>query len=280
MSSFYNDPIDDILSAMSIQNGGVNLVKGQYTFGDPAVLTPSEGIANTSIVVTALVPASPYQGPVTVKYRRLDLADLAKLVPISLLSDNIATTMDVATLLNTTYGFNFTSDDIVTSPVSLTDGVGVATLVAKPLSKGWVGTVDIALSKGGFAIDQYVTNRILPGLLYPDVDVTKPLATMYSYWRDFSGSKDTLTTVATGTGDLQKIHDVLLAVTSNDWLLSGVGRFSLDGATVSYNGPTSSYPRSNTTMYTNVCVIDLSASCQGYGGQLFLHYGSPNDDFA
>lgn len=280
MSSFYNDPIDDILNAMSLQNGGVSLVKGQYTFGDPAVLNPAEGIANTSIVVTALVPASPYQGPVTVKYRRLDLADIANLVPIDLPSDNIATTMDVATLLNTTYGFNFTSDDIESSPVSLTDGVGTATLVAKALSKGWVGTVDIALNKGGYAIDEYVTNRVLPGLFYPDVDPTKPLATMYSYWRDFSANKTDLTAVATGTANLQTIHDVLLANTSNDWLMSGVGRFSLEGATVSYNGPTSNYQRANTTMYTSVCVVDLSASCQGYSGQLFLHYGNPNDDFA
>lgn len=275
--ALYKRPIEEILLAIQTLNN-VNLVEGEYTFGTPTAITAEADGANTSLLVTALNPLSPYDGNATVKYKRLNLADLGTLIPLSIRAYNIQTVDDFVAVLNTRYGIDFQAGDIVPGPVSLTNGAGNIVLTAQATSMGWVGSVTFTVAKGAVPLADAVTVVNLPGINYPSPQITKPYASVgYSYWRDFSGYYDTLSTVVVGTASLSIIKDALVAASGDAWQLVGASRFSLDGAVVSYAGPTSGTPVANTD-YASVILVDLNeATSLGWSGQLVMHFNSPTD---
>lgn len=271
--ALYKDPKQAIIDAMSAQNN-LTLVASQYTFGVPQVLDPAEGDLNSTIEVTAIYPTSPYDGAVTVKYHRLPLSDLNVLIPLIIKVNGITKISDLLPVLNAAHGFNFTTDDINEGDIALTNGYGTATLVAKAGSLGWIGSVDLQIAPGDILIQNYVTNRSLPGLIYPAPDNTKPFGYFYSYWRDFSNHYEDLTLVVTGTDDLAELATILTDVTGDAWSSTASGRYSLQGAAVYYNGPTSGAPSSNQD-YQNVCIVTLGSGSIGLTGQLYIHYSQP-----
>lgn len=276
--ALYKQPIPAILEAIRLQNG-VELVQNEYTYGSPTnIPVENEGLdnmVNTSMLITALNPGSPYDGQVTVKIRRLDLSDLIKLVPMTIRGSNLNTTLDVALRLNKLYGTNFTADDIESTPTEFVDGSGTCTLVAKSGSAMWTGSVDVTVVYGAIPIETVVTVTKLPGLPYPAADASKPFAWAYSYWRDLSSFETTLQTVEVGTDSLQDIRDVLFANTGDAWVVTGAARFSLDGANVTYHGDTSGNPEANPE-YDKVIVVAVSPTlCLGWAGDLYLHYNLP-----
>ena len=124
-------------------------------------------------------------------------------------------------------------------------------------------------------IEQYVTVTALPGLYYPEQDVTKPFGRMYSYWRSFTSVQAALSGIQTTSGaDLVALKDALVAVTGDPWVVSGESRYSLAGATFVYNGPTSGNTDLNTS-YNHGMIVNLSASCLGLSGSLNIHYDTP-----
>jgi hypothetical protein len=273
--ALYKDPKQAILDAMSAQNG-VSLVANQYTFGVPAELSPAEGLLNTTIEVTAVYPNSPYDGSVTVKYHRLPLSDLNVLIPLTIKVNGVTTIADLIPVLNAAHGFNFTSDDLEDGNLDLQDGQGTATLVAKSTSLGWVGSVVLNIAPGDIDIKTYVSVTSLPGLLYPAQDNSKPFGLMYSYWRDFSAQYDAISVIPTGTDGLAALKDVLAAITGDNWITDAIGRYSLLGATVAYNGSINGSPDYNSN-YESVLVVQLHpTNCQGLSGKLVCHYTQPN----
>lgn len=275
--AIYQRPIDAILAAIRDLNGPL-LVEEQYTFGIPTAMVIPTPTQNTDLLITAIVPGSPYQGGVTVQYKRLDLSELNILLPLPIAGPSFLTTRDVAVSLNNSHGMNFVESDLENTPVELVDGTGAVTLVAKPESLGWIGQVTLQVKKGNYQIDDYVTVKSLPGLNYPGHDVTKPFAEVYSYWRDFSVKKTELATIALGGSSLATLATVLTAVTGDAWVTSGVSRFSLEGAIVDFNGLTLGKAEYNSS-YISALRVTLSESNLGYSGQLVLHYKLVIDDF-
>ncbi|MNQ12045.1 hypothetical protein D3C85_249440 [compost metagenome] len=273
--ALYKRPLDEILGAIKTLNN-VELIAGEYTFGTPTAVAPDASGTNTSMLVTALNPLSPYDGSTTIRYKRLDLADLLILISSNIKGYDISTTDDFVAMLNKRHGIGFEPGDIVSSPLSLVDGAGEVTLVAEPDSMGWIGTVTFSLALGAQPLSDVITVTQLPGLNYPSAQITKPYASVgYSYWRNMSDYYATLSTVVTGQDSLGIIKDALVAASGDAWQLVGASRFSLDGAVVSYAGPTSGEPISNQD-YDNVIIVDLDdTKSLGWSGQLVLHFNDP-----
>lgn len=277
--ALYTRPLDAILLAIKKLNK-VTLVENQYIIGAPVQLeVPTEEL-NTELSITAIVPDSPYEGSVPVQFKRLDLAELNVLIPVPIAGVNFVTTMDVALKMNQQFGLNFTANDIETTPLELVNGAGTALLKAKPESLGWIGEVTINVIKGDYPINTYVTVKTLPGLDYPhhSADESKPYAEMYSYWRDFSPVKDQLATIETGITGLETLAAALKVVTGDTWVTTGTSRFSLAGASVSYNGPVATETDFNTD-YLRGMRVTLSGNNLGYSGQLMLHYRLVAEEF-
>lgn len=287
--ALFPDPLTSILAAIAAQNPGVNLIASQYGFGDPTPYTDPNGVTNTSMTITPNTPESPYTGTVTIYYFRWRLQDLLKQLPLPLKFNGLTTVMQMATKMNSYFGTNFTAADLVDGPVTVAaDGSGTLTLTAQANSLGWVGTVDLPFVLGNFDLATTLTNTTLPGLMYPERDETKPYAEAYSYWRDFSPQYALLQNHTTADTDLT---DIATALTQNaasaqvTWVTTGTTRYSLAGASITYNGTTAAYPldaSGNTqvnTKYSNVMTVLLDPVQNiGYSGTLYLHYNVPGSD--
>src|ERR1700690_2609804 len=177
--SLYQDPLVAILGAIQSLNG-ITLVANEYTYGLPTPVTEDAQGTNTSMLISALDSTTPYDGSVTIRYRRLPLSELLLLVPSTIQANGLVTTMDLALRLNQAYGTNFTTDDILLGPAVLTDGVGTVTLTAKDTSLGWIGSVTFTIAKGNYSIGTYALVTNLPGLYYPTDDPTKIFASIVS----------------------------------------------------------------------------------------------------
>lgn len=285
--SLYPRPMDAILGAIASQDG-VTLVESQYTFSTPTPYVDPNGQTNTQLTITAIEPDSPYQGSTPVYYKRLDLADLAKLLPQPIQGHGWATVADFWAVLNTNFGLNFVTGDLNdTDPLSIAaDGSGNVTLTAQANSLGWIGTTNISFVKGGYDLSSSVTTTVLPGLVYPTRDETKPYGELYSYWMDFTTYQTDLSALTTASTDLTQVATDLSTVSGNTWVTNAAARYSLQNATVAYNGTVAAFvpidgeQATPNPSYTNVLVIKLDSTASlGYSGYLFLHYGRIDDGF-
>lgn len=268
----YAEPLVAILDAIKTLND-VELVADEYIYGPPTPVTEDAKATNTSMLISAGGSTTPYDGSVTIRYRRLPLSELLQLVPSTIKANGITSTTDLAVRLNEAYGTNFTGADIVNTAVTLVDGEGPVTLEAKPDSLGWIGSVTFEVRKGNYMLPDFVLVKTLPGLYYPDADPGKPFASMYSYYRDCTGIKERFDGVSSSTPDWQTaIKDALVVLTSDTWVTVGAARYSLEDAVLTYNGPTEGRTDVNTD-YSNAMIVALSPTkCLGLGGNLVLHY--------
>jgi hypothetical protein len=275
--SLYTRPLTAILARINSANG-LALVENQYTYSTPSPSTAGGGTTNTKLTITAIVPDSPYQGPVDVYYQRLDLASLVSWLPSVIRANGLTTTLDFIHYLNTTFGLNFDDTDVVNSPLTgLTDGAGSVTLQAQPNSMGWIGTGTFQVVKGNYKLEDFLTVTQFPGLMYPVRDETRPFAEAYSYWRDFTAYHDSLLALTTDSTDLTAVQQALVGVTGAAWVLAGTGRYSLEGATVVYNGVTTT---DYNQAFLNVIEVQLDPTKnQGYAGNLIMHYGRDPEDY-
>lgn len=273
----YKDPLAAILAAIKQLNGGLNLVQGEYTYGLPVPVAPDAAGTNTQLTITAMDTQSTYDGTDTIRYTRLDLADLAILVPLNIRADLPATTWDVAQRLNALYGTNFHPEDIVSTPVTtLVDGAGSVTLTAQTNSLSWIGSVVVNITRGGIPLTSALKVVNLPGLYMPNRKDGRPYGEMYSIFRDMSAWHVDAAAIVVGATDLTPLQTLLINVTGDAWVLTGSGRFTLDGASVVYNGPTSGDPRLKQD-YQNGLIVDLSpVQSLGLSGSLLLHYNAPD----
>jgi hypothetical protein len=285
--SLYPAPLDAILAAVDSQNN-VTLVESQYTFGLPTPYTDPTGQTNTQLTITAIDPDSPYTGAVTVNYTRLNLADLATLLPQPIQGNGWQTVADFWAVLNNNFGLNFVAGDLNDSDALTiaSDGSGNCTLTAQPNSLGWIGTVTLPFIKGNYDLATTVTVTTLPGLMYPNRDETKPYGELYSYPRDMTPYASDLSQVSPSNPNLTAVAGDLSAQSGNMWVTNAPGRYSLQNATVAYNGTVAGFTPvggSSTTpnpAYQNVLVIQLDPTASlGYSGWLFLHYGYASNGF-
>lgn len=273
--ALYDDALKVILAEIK-ERSGVDLVEGEYLFSDPVAVPDAGDGNNTTLVITAKDVTSTYDGAVTMTYRRRQLSDLNILVPSLLKEVGLTTTLGVAQRLNQRFGTAFTAEDIVDGPLDGFTGTGDVTIVAEPLSRYWVGQVTFQVQPGRYPLADSIQVTNLPGLPYPNQDLAKVFGEMYSYWRSFTAQNEVLKDLTTETTDLTPVKNALAAITGDQWFLVGQSRYSLNGATILYNGATTGNEKLNTD-YANGMIIQLSADCLGLSGVLYLHYNLPLD---
>lgn len=272
--ALYQLPLEAILEAIKTQNN-VDLVEAEYVFGNPVVIPTGPAGENTSMTITAKDIQSTYDGSVPIKYKRLDLADLATLISTSIKGYNLDTVMDVANRLNQLHGLNFTEEDFTDGPAGTVDGNGTVTLTAKATSRNWIGTIDFTVTQGARPLGDFLTVTTLNGLNYPSPRVDKPYAAAYSYWRDFSAAESDLSGVTVGTAHIEVVRQVLSNITGDAWSSTAAQRYSLLGATVTYAGSTDGRTDVNLDYAFAVIVALDETNSVGLSGSLILHYNPP-----
>lgn len=275
--ALYKTPKAAIIGSIKALNGGVTLIESEYVFGNPVPVAPASDGTNTTILISAKDATSTFDGSVTVRYTRLDLADLLKLVPATLSLPPVTTVWEFAQAFNKTYGTAFEQGDLVDGPLNLASGTGVVVLTAQANSYGWTGTVEFTVQPGRFQMADLVTVTTLPGLNFPDPYEGKPFGWAYSYWRNFSPLEPVLANIVMESVDWASVAQAMTTLTNDTWVTTGQNRFSLSGATLEYNGLTADTDQANTD-YESVMIIRLGADCLGYSGRIFLHYSPADTD--
>lgn len=272
--SFYKDPSQTLLKLIGDYNN-LTLAADDYDFSAPTPASPpagSDATYNTAITLSSNKPAAPYIGEVEIFYNRLSLADLDTLANIYIYADQASTTYDIIEPLNTRYGLSLSQDDLEDLPVEDNGNYVIATLRAKSTSLGWLDEVQIPVALGDLLLENHLTQTTLEGLKYPTEDTSRPYAYFYSYWRDFSDYYEQLEAYTTEDVIDVSIVSIMNDVTGDVWVGTGTAEFSLELATIIYNGPVVSYPASN-QRFDNVMVIALNAEkCTGLSGDLIIHY--------
>ena len=284
----FQDPLTAILNAIDTQNG-VSLIEDQYIFGNPTPYSDPQGALNTQMLITVNDVESPYTGSTTVYYNRLNLAVLATQLVLPLKINGLTTINQVVNAMNSFFGLGMATDgsDIVDGPLTVAeDGSGTVSLVANANSLGWIGSCELPFILGNFNLATSVTSTTLNGLLYPDETVTPvmPFGEFYSYWRDFTAQETDLASMSTSTTDMTLLATDLTENTGNAWSATSATRYSVQGATIIYNGTVADCPGWNNgastpnPAYENVMVVQLNPSFSlGYAGYLVLHYGAAAD---
>ncbi len=187
------------------------------------------------------------------------------------------TTHDVIDSLNRRFGLNLKQEDIVLKDSVDLGEYKLAKLEATDASLGWIGNVDVLALIGDLKIEEHLVNVSLGGLNYPTNNLQVTFAQFYSYWRDFSEHHDYLKDLSAGDPITLELVSVLSTITGDSWVASGVAPMSLEGATITFNGPAIEYGNVNLA-YERVMVIDLDpTNTTELTGSLIMHYSTPFD---
>lgn len=274
------------LLALVNRDNNTNIVDDQITLGLPLV-NPDAGIARDTKITLSAVPGKGFRGAVTVWYNRIDLSILFKNVSanVGLEITEGMTTDALIPLINAKYGTDFEVSDFEAATPLVVEG-GTATLTAKTDNVAYKGAFDVAYGLEEIALDSVVLVTTLTGFNYPNADITKGQAAIYSFNLDGSSQPDNFWgAVALGavTADFVTPFNQAYRV-DEDWIFddaAGVDEvpaadYNLAGAEVIYNGDVSAAPAGHlvNTVYNKVVLMTLSATkCANFGGTLAVYHG-------
>ena len=195
------------------------------------------------------------------------------------------TTDKLIPLLNAKYGTDFEVADFETLPLVATadpSSTSVVTITPKAANVAYVGSFDVTYGIVEVALDSVVLVTTLTGFNYPNADVTKGQAAIYSYNLDGSTQPENFwASVVTA-----QAVDATFVVPFNqayrvdeDWIYSEAepADYNLFGATVEFAGTVADATTAGfiaNPVYTSVVVLKLSETARtNFGGLLTVHFG-------
>lgn len=248
------------------------------SFGVPSPTTPEEKLQfsnkDTKCLMTGV--GAKYHGTQTIYYNRIDLSTpFANQLLLLQFVSPVSNLYGVRDQLNQQLATTFLETDIEDHIFDPELAEGVLVLTAKAGSHGWKGSVSI-----GYELTEPDVIEIpdihLDGVMTPNDSVLLEQAALrYSYW-DFKLNRefiDTLVVGAVTTEQATGLIALFAEIDTTPWVATGASEYSLDGATVLYNGPASTWATSR--QFKNVVVIELSAQSTLLTGRLYLHYNNP-----
>lgn len=279
------------------QTNNVALNPDMVFFSPPAVVADTwragTTTKNTIIRMTTTEDNPDYNGTVLVVYDRLDLADLGKLVDMTIEVYQPQTTHDFIRAIYLRYGIIIDPTDIVDEPlVPLSENTledPVYELNATTTSLRWVGTLQVTHKEGRGEFRDFMTEDVLPGLNYPvaNDDGTRGSAIVYMYSLDFTDVKDVVETYPelyvvdeTDTALLTAIQQIDTGDGKMLWNLDPLATaWSLHGATITYSGLNDASLPTNKS-YKYVLGVRLRADVTTPPGEMYLHYNDVFDPYA
>lgn len=260
-----------------------------------ATVNADGSIARNTHAIVEAVAGKGMRGNVEVYYNRIDLGVLfSKINPnVGITVTDGMTTDDLIPLINEKYGTDFEIEDFTASqPLVVSADVQTVTLTAAVDNHAYIGSFELKYGEAELSLDSIVLITTLTGFNYPNGDITKGQAAIYSYNLDGSAQpQDFWSSVALGpvTADFVVPFNQAFRV-DEDWIFDMSADtnpegtpippmdYNLAGAVVIYNGATADAPAGNliNPAYTNVVLMSLSPSkCANFGGILSVYYGGP-----
>jgi hypothetical protein len=187
-----NQPPKNVVLALINRDNGTSFTLSQVDLTSITAM-PSSFARNTSVLVEA-IPGGGFLNSQKIQYyNRLDLGyQWRNTTPVAAF-DNPTSTHDVLTAINTLYGIQLTADDVEDNPY--TDNPH--TLVAKPGSYVWIGSVDFNIVPvviiPGLPLSGEFAGAAAPGFIYDEnYDYEKTTrALVYEMLSEMTGTSST-----------------------------------------------------------------------------------------
>lgn len=270
-------------------NPGLNLAVTDVDFG-LAIDNPDSGIQRDSRITLTATNLTKFKGPATIWYNRIDLNRVFGNGQVSVVIDHEAGDLDAVYYstdlvqpLNERFGLDLEESDVIVSPISHNDGVGEAQIFIKNGNPAWKGSINVTYSGASEDIGSIILNPTLFGFNYPNSDLSKGQAAVYSYAISAVEADNTaLAAIVPGGTSAGMLTWLNRANNVDDvWvydLLYPVD-FNLAGGTVLYNGVNNAaailaaHNVITNPTFTKVCIIALSSTlCANFGGKLTIYY--------
>jgi len=269
------------LLALINRDNKTNIVEAQVTVGIP-VANPDAGIARDTKVRIEAVAGKGFRSHVDVWYNRINLDILFKNVNanVAITVTDGMTTDALIPLINEKYGTDFEKEDFTAAqPLVKSDQYQSIVLTAKDENVAYTHSFTVKYGIEELALDSVILVTTLTGFNYPNADLTKGQAAIYSFNLDGSSVPDDFwASVAVGPVTAAFVNPFNQAYrVDEDWVFSDTAaEFNLAGASVIYTGDVSGAPADQivNAAYKKVVLMQLSAEkCTNFGGVLSVYFG-------
>ena len=237
-----------------------------------------------AVKATAMIKAvfgTGLRGRHQVRYNKLDVDILTQQVDRELPRTLGTNTLSYLNIINDRYGLNLNPNEVINLP--LLDSGNTCRLTIRPESVVFCGTVDLPIRTPLPSLGDAIAQRQLePAFNTWSVGSELP-GFLLTRGHDYSDVSSVLARVVTGVIDEQTAIALATALTSVDTVPWGIvpdTTYSLNGATVVYNGPVDGMPEAynvnNSERYDNVLVV-MSTGETGLSAPLVVNYNIYTD---
>lgn len=237
-------------------------------------------IARDSKVRVNAIKGEGFIGHVDAWYNRIDLAVLFKRINASVVYVPVEgdTTDALIPALNARYGTDFEPSDFVSTPLVVSDQPQIVTLTATPGNVAYIGSFELTYAERSDDLDSVVLITTLDGFNYPNTDLSKGQAAVYSYnVVALNDDEPFLASIVPGPVDYQLVNAFNRAEEIEEsWVFNteAAEPCNMGGAVVFFNGLVANAPQGILINHSHesVCLLQLSELCSNFAGILSIYY--------
>ena len=260
----------------------MGLTEENIIFSKGEAVTRPDG-RNTKVTVVGIPEKGVAEKPRVVYYWRVDLGILFQRINASVgapIAEGM-TTHDLIPSINAKYGTTLTTDDIELTPLEIDPLPGLATIKAVEGNVKYIGEFIVTFDRNDINLDEAIVDDTLEGFNYPNADITKGQATVYSfslesaeesipYWLALEIDQPLPAAAEDHFNALYGLDNAEI------WAFKAeAGDYNLTGATVKYVGVNDAaalktqFGIDTNPLFAKVAIIELGPDCANFGG-LFL----------
>ena len=252
------------------------------------IFSPAEAVErpdgrNTKVTVVGIPEKGVAEKPRVIYYWRVDLGVLFQRINATVGTPIFEgmTTHDLIPAINLKYGTTLTTDDIEQTPLDIDPLPGLATIKAVAGNVKYINEFLISFDRNDINLEEAIVDDTLDGFNYPNADLTKGQATVYSfslesaeesipYWLALEVDQPLPTTAEDHFNAMYGLDN------SEIWSFQAeAGDYNLTGSTVKYVGVNDAaalktqFGIDTNPLFAKVAIIELGADCANFAG-LFL----------
>lgn len=273
-NGYYNKPTDELVfDLIKEANPESDFTQDQVRLTNFTENTNGDPKRNTAGKLVAILGMG-REGEIALTWNRPNIAEIFAEVDVYVSASNKFKKSDLLAEINLNFGFQLAAEDIYDEVLNLSIVPTVTQIRIRPTCPAFTGILEVNIGDPKKAIDTVIRNKDLDGLAYPTNQSVKIQGPLYLYAQDYTYDADNMQRF--GYGDL--IEGELLTILNRKspeaWINTPTpAAWNMAGATVYFNGLTTSAPVYVNTNYERCVVIHLDSTlCTNVAGHLILHY--------
>lgn len=273
-NGYYDNPTSTLVYQLIKEaNSEMDFTEDQVRITSIATNTVSDPLRNTQGTLMA-IPGMGREGDVDLTWNRPDIGEIFSNISVYVSPTNKLKKSDCLAEINTNFGFQLIVDDIYDEIINLSTLPTTIAIKIRPTCPAFTGQLPVTLGDPKKALDTVIRSTDLSGLNYPTNQSVKIQGPLYLYAYDYSYDATNMQSFGYGDPIEGDLLSTLNRKSPDQWVnTTTAGAWNMSGATVWYNGVTTSAPDYVNTNYDRCVIIHLDDTmCTNVAGHLILHY--------